>query len=118
MDRRILIGGGVVLAGLLLFILILRPWGSEQPDPGTDLPGGVETAVKGMVSSRTGVPVEEIDVVSSQAKEWPDACLGLADQDEMCAQVITPGYEVTARAEGQNYVVRTSADGAAVRMKE
>ena len=118
MDRRILIGGGVLLVGLVVLILILSPWGSEQPDPGAALPGGVETAVKGMLSSMTGVPVEEIDVVSAQEKEWSDACLGLAEQDEMCAQVVTPGYEVTARAQGQNYVVRASGDGSAVRMKE
>lgn len=118
MDRRILIGGGVLLIGLLGLILIMTAGGPGQPDAGVGLPGGVETAVKGMLSSMTGVPVEEIDVVSAQEKEWPDACLGLAEQDEMCAQVVTPGWEVTARAQGQNTIFRTNADGAVVRMKE
>jgi hypothetical protein len=118
MDRRILIGGGVLLVGLLLLILTMTAWGPGRPDAGVDLPSGVETAVKGMLSSMTGVPVEEIDVASAQEKEWPDACLGLAEQDEMCAQVVTPGWEVTLRAQGQNYLFRTNGDGAVVRMKE
>ncbi len=118
MDRRILIGGGLLLIGLLLLILFLGPWGSGQPDPAADLPSGVEMAVKGMLGSMTGVPVEEIDVVSAQAKEWADACLGLAEPDEMCAEVVTSGWQVTARAQGQNYVLHTNEDGTAVRMKE
>ena len=74
--------------------------------------------MKGMLSSITGVPVEEIDVVAAEDREWPDACLGLAGQDEMCAQVVTPGWEVTVRAQGQEYVFRTNGDGTEVRMEE
>ena len=36
----------------------------------------------------------EIDTVSVTPREWPDSCLGLAASDEVCAQVITPGFEV------------------------
>ena len=117
MDRRILIGGGVLIV-LLLLILTMTARGPGQPDAGVDLPSGVETAVKGMLSSMIGVPVEEIDVAAAQEKEWSDACLGLEQQDEMCAQVVTPGWEVTLRAQEQNYVFHSDGDGAVVRMKE
>ncbi len=36
----------------------------------------------------------EIDTVSVTPQEWPNSCLGLASSEEVCNQVITPGYEV------------------------
>jgi hypothetical protein len=59
------------------------------------------------LSQRTGVPVEEITVVSVESTNWPDACLGLARMDEVCAQVITPGNRVVLEAGGKQYVYRT-----------
>jgi hypothetical protein len=113
-----LIGGAAVLVGLLLVVVIVRACTPDQPSPGVVLPGGVETAVKETLSSRTGVPVAEIDLVAAEEREWPNACLGLAEPDEMCAEVVTSGWEVRARAEGQTYVCRTNADGSQVRIEE
>jgi len=33
-------------------------------------------------------------VVSVEPTEWPDACLGAAAPDEVCAEIITPGYTI------------------------
>lgn len=33
-------------------------------------------------------------LVAVSEEEWPDSCLGLARQDEVCLTVITPGYRV------------------------
>lgn len=33
-------------------------------------------------------------IISVEAVDWPDACLGAARPDEACAQVITPGYRI------------------------
>ena len=50
----------------------------------------------------------EIDTVSVTPQKWPDACLGVA-QDEVCAQVITPGFEVVLVLveEGSQYTYHT-----------
>lgn len=90
----------------------------EVPDAPVELPADVEAAAKEVVSARTGVPVEEIEVTSAEEEEWPDACLGLADEDELCAEVITPGWRVTLTADGEEYVVRTDQNGSAVRVEE
>jgi predicted aldo/keto reductase-like oxidoreductase len=34
-------------------------------------------------------------LVSVGAMEWPDSCMGSGTAEEVCAQVITPGYNVT-----------------------
>ena len=47
--------------------------------------------------------------------QWPDACLGLPEAGEACAQVITPGYEVTLRLDDNVSVYRTD-EGANVRL--
>jgi hypothetical protein len=90
----------------------------EVPDAPVELPSDVEAAAKEVVMARSGVPVEEIEVVSAEEEEWPDACLGLAGEDEVCAQVVTPGWEVTLTADGEEYVVRTDQNGSAVRVEE
>jgi hypothetical protein len=39
----------------------------------------------------------------------------LAEEDEMCAQVVTPGYQVTLEANGEEYIFRTDETGNAIR---
>lgn len=88
------------------------------PEAPVELPRDVEAAVKEALSARIDVEVEQIEVVSAQEEEWSDACLGLGRPEEGCAQVITPGWRVTLRAEGEEYVFRTDQDGSTVRMEE
>lgn len=92
--------------------------GPETPASQIELPSGVETAVKEALSSQIDVPVEEIEVVEAEQREWSDACLGLGKADEACAQVITPGWEITVRAGGEEYVFRTDEEGDAIRMEQ
>lgn len=111
------------LLSIILFVLTLSACGMgiETPEgPGTpmDLPSEVETRVKEALSARTGVAVEEIEVVEAQQSEWPDACLGLAEEGEACAEVITPGWEITLRAAGEEYVFRTDETADVIRMEE
>jgi demethoxyubiquinone hydroxylase (CLK1/Coq7/Cat5 family) len=85
--------------------------------PEAILPVAVMAAEQDL-SASLGVPVEEIQVVSYEQREWPDACLGLASEGEVCAQVITPGWQVVLRAQGEQYVFRTDEDGQVVRQEE
>jgi len=55
------------------------------------------------LSQRLGIGIEEIEVQSVEAVEWPDASLGCPQPGMMYAQVITPGYRILLRAGGQTY---------------
>jgi hypothetical protein len=66
--------------------------------------------VRQALMTQAMIDFDEVEVIAVEPMEWPDACLGLAGPDEFCAQVITPGYEVTLKVEGQEYVFRTDED--------
>ena len=38
------------------------------------------------------VPVDGVALERMEAHEWPDSCLGLPEDDDACADVVTPGY--------------------------
>jgi len=61
--------------------------------------------------------VEEIEVISEEQVEWPDACLGLAKPEESCLQQITPGYQVTLHYKDTTHVYRTDESGEVVRVE-
>jgi len=61
-----------------------------------------------------GVAETAVQLVSSKAIEWPDACLGVAQKDVVCAQVITPGYSFLFAAKGRQYEYHTNQDGSQV----
>ena len=61
------------------------------------------------------VTPDQIEIVQVEAFDWPDACLGLPEEGEICAQVVTPGYRVTLDADDQIYVFRTNELGTIIR---
>ncbi len=75
-------------------------------------------AARERIAAETGVPVEEIEIVSWSPEEWSDSCLGLGGPDESCAAVITPGYLVVLRAGDQVFNVRTDESGESIRFQE
>jgi hypothetical protein len=63
----------------------------------------ITNLVKQDLAEREKLSQDEITVVSVQAVEWRDASLGCPQPGHMYAQVITPGYEIVLRAQGQEY---------------
>lgn len=63
------------------------------------------------LSQRLGVNAEEIAVGDVSYADWPNACLGAAGPDEMCAEVITPGFVVLLRAAGEQFEYHTDMNG-------
>ena len=90
------------------------PASTAEPAP---LPAAVEAALQ-FLAQRLGVPASEISVVQVSQEQWPNACLGAASPDEVCAQVVTPGYRVILTAAGRQYEVHTDDQGVAVRLAE
>lgn len=98
------------------------PASPAQPD-GTQLTPAALTATQAQVvesaraalAAKLNVEAGTIAFVSVTAHDWPDACLGLAGPGEVCATVITPGYQVTLSSAGKRYVYRTDATGSQVK---
>jgi hypothetical protein len=80
-------------------------------------PEAVLAAVNSLAQS-LGVDVSQIQVVNFEQVEWPDACLGLPQTDETCAQVLTPGFRVVLDVAGVQYEVRTDETGTNVRLTQ
>jgi hypothetical protein len=79
---------------------------------------GAAISARQILASRLAVRVDEVSIVSVQAQDWPDACLGLAEAGQMCAQVITPGYLVVLKANEDLYEYRTDQTGNLVVLAE
>jgi len=79
-------------------------------DQGVEPIPGSETALaaaKADLAQQSGVPVDQIKLVSMEAVEWSDTSLGCPQEGYMYAQVITPGYVMVLEAQGQSYEYHT-----------
>jgi hypothetical protein len=78
-----------------------------------DRPPAQLKAIEALAAS-LGVDPSEIQVVSADAVEWPNGCLGVQRMGVMCTQVITPGFRIVLEAGGKQYEYHTNQDGSAV----
>jgi len=74
--------------------------------------------VRSTVAALENISENQVVILEALENDWPDACLGLADEDEMCAQVITSGYRVKATANGKDYTYRTNSDGSVIKREQ
>lgn len=122
-QNRLLIHPMQLLVSLALIWLLaactpmIRPpaEGSQSGNSGPTEPPARQNA-RAMLAQELQVDAAAITVVSEEAVEWPDACLGAPAADEMCAQMLTPGYLITLAVDGNEYQLHTNADGSTVRM--
>lgn len=99
-------------------VLSMTP-ATGKPDMGID-PVQPEAAFKArdFLAAQLGIPSPDIKIISAEAVEWSDSCLGLGKPEEICAQMITPGYKVILEATGQRYEAHTDQSGDTVRLVE
>lgn len=64
-----------------------------------------------------GVSPEEIEVISFLHVDWADSCLGIISDKMMCAEVITPGWNIVLQVDGERYELHTNEDAALIRRK-
>lgn len=110
----------LVAVGLLWLLVACVPViqppaeGSQQGEAPQAEPLAVQAARANLAQERQ-VDAAAITVVSAEAVEWPDACLGAPTPEEMCGQVITPGYLIILAVDGNEYRYHTNEDGTIVR---
>jgi hypothetical protein len=78
---------------------------------GSDDVDAVEAQVIDQLANNLGLDPAEIAVVSNEAVEFGDACLGVAMQNVMCAEVVTPGSIIVLESNGIQYEYHVSEDG-------
>jgi hypothetical protein len=66
------------------------------------------TRARGDLAKRLGVKEPEILEGHVEPAEFPDAALGAPIEDEMSAQVITPGWRILLEAQNQSYEYRAT----------
>lgn len=89
----------------------------EQPTP-TQIPMDLTPAQRAAIaalSANLGLPPDKITLVSSEAVDWPDGCLGVYEEGLVCAEVITPGSRVILEANGKQVEYRMNEDGTQIR---
>ena len=62
-------------------------------------------------SERTGVPGDDIEVISIERQTFSDASLGCPEPGKMYAQVLTDGFVVLVGAGGEELDYRVAASG-------
>jgi hypothetical protein len=74
-----------------------------------------QRAVTTAFSGNLDLPVDKIILVSTQAVDWPDSCLGVPEEGLDCAQATTPGFRIIVQANGREVEYRTNEDGTLIR---
>ena len=89
-----------------------------EAEPGTasDYPEAVVSALA-VLAHQLDRSVDSLTIETYEEVLWPDACLGLADKDEMCAQVIVNGWRIDVRADDGAWELHTDATGEQVRWR-
>jgi hypothetical protein len=60
------------------------------------------------------VPADQIQLISTEAVQWPDGCLGIVRINARCMGGPVEGFRIILEANGQEYEFHTNQDGTAV----
>ena len=111
----------MLLAGLLLAACSSNQANAvaTQVNPALEnvLPPDVALNVQNYISETMSVPLESIEIKSVEQKDWPNACLGLPEGEEVCAEAITPGWLLTFNVNNQEYKYRVDQTGTVIRQE-
>jgi hypothetical protein len=86
----------------------------ESTSPEAVPAGPAEETVVEQLARNLGLEESDISVVSSEEVEFGDACLDVAVEGVLCAQVVTPGRVIVLEANGIEYEYHTTEDGSRV----
>lgn len=92
----------------------LPPEIEDQPTPiHEDLTVAQQVAIEELARN-LGLSEDRIEIISTEAVEWPDSCLGISMEGTACAEVITPGYRVILEVNGNQVEYRTNETGTVI----
>ncbi len=74
-------------------------------------------AAKILLAGELNIATSQITVFSLKQMSWPDSCLGIPVQDEVCNPEVIPGFRVTLTDGAINYTYRTDLTGGNLRLE-
>ncbi|MBR8828602.1 MAG: hypothetical protein DSM107014_12005 [Gomphosphaeria aponina SAG 52.96 = DSM 107014] len=89
----------------------------KSEEVSAELPPEVDNAIRFQLSTETGITPEELKVIAANQQTWPDGCLGLAQPDEFCTQMLITGWRVVMSDGEQTWIYRTDSQGNTIRLE-
>ena len=89
---------------------------ATQPPQTSNLPDSVANAVLQDASQRSNLTKNELQIINTERRSWPDGCLGLADSDTFCTQIVVSGWQVMVKGGQRSFVYRTNDSGSLVKL--
>ena len=83
---------------------------SSAPNAPADLTPAQQAAQTALSQSLSLSP-GQFTLLSTEAVDWRDGCLGIQRVGVMCTQAVVPGYRITFDVSGALYEVRTNTSG-------
>jgi hypothetical protein len=104
---------------LLALVLSWAAFVPSQPAPDSPkaftafaAPAGLPIELmRGDLADRLDVDPSTISLASYQEVTWPDACIGVTREGQICAQSLRAGYIALFEAAGQTYRYHGDGDG-------
>jgi hypothetical protein len=90
----------------------------QSPTGGKIITSAALSSARHFLAQELGREIGEIKLQSAKQAEWPNSCLGAAKAGQVCAEVITPGFQFVFLVDGQPYEVRTDNEGSAVALAQ
>lgn len=89
-----------------------------QPEPSpthirVDLTPAQLAAISAL-SQDKGIPADQIQLVSTEAADWDNGCLGIVIPGVLCTQGPVPGFKIVLSGGGTPYEYHTNQDGSSV----
>jgi len=91
---------------------------TEHAEIGEPYPPYAVIAAEEELSKALDKPIDEINYLSFERREWPNACLRFAREGEICAQVITPGWLIILEADGKKFEFHSDQNGDNIRWED
>jgi hypothetical protein len=79
-------------------------------------PTVVVEKLKSFLQRQFDIPAAQVEVQQAETMQWADACLGLPQADELCAQMVTPGYRVVLSTPDGAFDFHTDQTGQSFRL--
>jgi hypothetical protein len=73
-----------------------------------------QLAAEKALADSAKITVDQITLVSTEAVNWPDGCLGMVLPGVLCAKGPVPGFRIKLSAGGRDYEYHTNQDGTSV----
>ncbi len=79
----------------------------------TDLTPAQRIAIS-TLAQNLGITPDKIKLISTEAVDWPDSCLGVSTEGIACSQIVTSGFRVILEANGKQVEYHTNQDASVI----